>query len=94
MRINKELRNYFDELVDEVVGTLPDDVQELLAVVPIFVEDQPTARTLREMEIGAPEELQGLYTPRPVPMIWSRAVGRGQGPLRHWVSWPLAGPVA
>lgn len=69
MNITRELRDYFDSLVDEVIADLPDDVRDLLQVVPIHVEDRPTQRVLREMEIETPEDLQGLYTHRPVPMI-------------------------
>lgn len=65
MRLPSDLRDYFDELVAEVLETLPDDVRATLDIVPLVVEDFPTAAILRTVAANDPDELQGLYTHLP-----------------------------
>ena len=69
MKITRELREYFDDVVDEAVENLPDEVRELLEQVPLYVEDLPPGKVLKEMEIDDPAELFGLYSANPVPMV-------------------------
>ena len=51
----------FDELVEEVLDSLPEEFTELLDNVVIFVEDAPSAATLAESEVPEGEALFGLY---------------------------------
>lgn len=51
----------FHKVVQRVVDTLPDHVQELLDDVAIVVQDEPDARQLRESDLNGEDELFGLY---------------------------------
>ncbi len=70
-------RERFDGLLDEVVATLPERVHDLLAEVPIIVDDEPPEIILRELLGDLPEgdpttaddlrdELCGLHTGVPI----------------------------
>ena len=69
-------RERFDELLDEVVEGLPARITELLAEVPLIVDDEPTEPILRDLaEEWAGEgatvedlrvELCGLHTGIPI----------------------------
>ncbi len=60
-----DLREYFDELVEEVLEGLPETVRRTLDSVPLIVEDQPSRSIMRAMNIDDPDELQGLYSHSP-----------------------------
>ncbi|HVL24625.1 MAG TPA: metallopeptidase family protein, partial [Thermomicrobiales bacterium] len=51
----------FHKVVQRVVDTLPDHVQELLDDVAIVVQDEPDARQLRDSDLNGEDELFGLY---------------------------------
>ncbi len=51
----------FHRLVQRVIDTLPQEVQELLEDVAIVVQDEPDARQRRESELAGDDELFGLY---------------------------------
>lgn len=65
MKLSLALREYFDERVEEVLETLPRDVREVLDRVPLLVEDRPSQKIMRELEVDDPDEVQGLYTHQP-----------------------------
>ena len=64
--MNPELRNYFDEQLEVVLGQLPDQVHTLLDKVPLVVEDYPSQQVLHKMGIRKREHLCGLYTGIPL----------------------------
>ena len=66
-------RARFDELVDEVVATLPDQIRGLLDEKPLFVEDRPSAEVLAELGLDPSDadEICGLHTG---PMATERSV--------------------
>jgi predicted Zn-dependent protease with MMP-like domain len=64
--LNATLRNRFDALLDKVVDALPDYIGDLLAEVPLIVEDRPDAQTMEEMDVDDPADLCGLYTGIPL----------------------------
>lgn len=85
-------RDRFDALVEEAIASLPDELQDMLAQVPVVVEDTPD-RTLCEMLIhewgtdGDPEEtperlmeeLCGLHDATPITEESVEAPTEGTG---------------
>ena len=65
--ISPEIREFFDEHVEFVVGELPQEVKDFMERVPLFVEDFPSPQVLRKMRIRHPANLLGLYSG--VPLI-------------------------
>jgi len=59
-------RRRFDRVFEEVLGTLPPLVHELIQRVPLHVEDHPSRRVMRELGVRWPDELCGLYTGIPL----------------------------
>lgn len=59
--MNKEDREYFDRQVDWVMARLPARIHELLEEVPLCVEDRPSRRLMKEMQIDHPAELCGCF---------------------------------
>lgn len=62
----------FGRIVAEVMETLPEELKQHLENVVVDVEEEPDARTLREMgftdeEIAAGESLYGLFVPLELP---------------------------
>ena len=51
----------FHLIVQRVVDSLPETVQELLEGVAIVVQDEPSAEQRRESELGDNQDLFGLY---------------------------------
>jgi predicted Zn-dependent protease with MMP-like domain len=51
----------FEQLVDQALGSLPREFQELLDNVAIFIVDHPPASLLREMGMTSDDTLLGLY---------------------------------
>lgn len=66
-------RTRFDEILDEVVSSLPEAVLELFEEKPLVVEDRPAPGILRELGIPpeAADEICGLHSG---PMGERRAV--------------------
>ena len=60
------LRQRFDNLLEEVLGKLPEFLQEKLEEVPLVVEDTATAEHTRRTGLGPREILCGLYTGIPL----------------------------
>jgi predicted Zn-dependent protease with MMP-like domain len=60
-------RARFEELVQEAIGRIPHRFRKHLQNVAIIVEDEPSSRLLREMEIEPPDTLFGLYHGTPLP---------------------------
>jgi predicted Zn-dependent protease with MMP-like domain len=55
-------RAQFQRLVDEALGTIPDDFRAAMQNIAIVIEDEPTARQLEEVGIDSPDDtLLGLY---------------------------------
>src|SRR5688500_14755625 len=51
----------FHLIVQRVVDTLPENIQELLEGVAIVVQDEPSAEQRRESELDENDDLFGLY---------------------------------
>ena len=62
--MNSHERERFDRLVEGVVSALPAAVRELLAEVPLVVEDLPGEAVLRDLGMSHEdaEDLCGLHT--------------------------------
>ena len=60
--MNQNNRNYFDEQVEWVLVRLPQRVLRILREVPLHVEDQPSKRLMRELDIENAEELCGYFS--------------------------------
>lgn len=54
-------REYFDKQVAWVLERLPKKVRRLLEEIPLIVEDCPSRRMLRDMEIEDEDELCGCF---------------------------------
>ncbi len=61
-----ELRQYFDEQLEQVLPQLPQRVHELLDEVPLYVEDYPSPEVMRKMHVRHRRNLCGLYTGIPL----------------------------
>lgn len=64
--MDPNLRDYFDQQLEAVLETLPQQVHDLLDRVPLYVEDHPSEKILRQMKIQRRENLCGLYTGIPL----------------------------
>lgn len=64
--MKSELREYFDQQLQEVIGRLPPRVHELLDEVTMYVEDHPSRRVMQEMGVRHRRQLCGLYTGIPL----------------------------
>jgi len=51
----------FDEIVEKVLDSLPEEFGELMDNVVIFTEDAPSAQILAESDVPEGETLFGLY---------------------------------
>jgi predicted Zn-dependent protease with MMP-like domain len=60
--MNQNNRDYFDQQVEWVLARLPKGVLRLLKEVPLHVEDQPSKRQMRELEIDEPEDICGCFS--------------------------------
>ena len=59
--MNQNNRDYFDRQVEWVLEQLPQNVLRILQEVPLHVEDQPSERLMRDLNITVPEELCGYF---------------------------------
>ena len=57
-------RAYFDEQLETVLAELPPLVKQLMDEVPMIVEDQPSHRLCKQLQLDDPGELCGLYVGR------------------------------
>jgi predicted Zn-dependent protease with MMP-like domain len=64
--VSENDRIRFDELLEELIPTLPPRVKEVMEEVPIIVEDEPNERTMKEMRLKHPANLLGLYRGNPI----------------------------
>jgi predicted Zn-dependent protease with MMP-like domain len=64
--VDAVIRRKFDALLEQVLEELPPPWRGLLEQVPLVVEDRPSRRLAREMEIESDDELCGLYTGTPL----------------------------
>jgi predicted Zn-dependent protease with MMP-like domain len=61
--MNRDERDRFDALLDEVVESLPRRIHELLDVAPVIVDDRPSAELLAELGMTDSDELLcGLHS--------------------------------
>jgi predicted Zn-dependent protease with MMP-like domain len=54
-------REHFQALVNEALGTIPQDFRDALKNIAIVIEDEPTKLQLDEVGIEPPDTLLGLY---------------------------------
>jgi predicted Zn-dependent protease with MMP-like domain len=54
-------RDRFRQLVDEALGTIPEEFREAMHNIAIVVEDAPSPAKLEEVGIEPPDTLFGLY---------------------------------
>ena len=59
-------REYFRELVEEAIDTIPRKFARQVRNVAIVIEDEASADLLEEMELDDPGELLGLYQGTPL----------------------------
>lgn len=65
-KISLELREEFDRHVDYVLARMPPRVHELLAEIPLYVEDYPSRKMLDRLGLVRRADLCGLYTGIPL----------------------------
>jgi predicted Zn-dependent protease with MMP-like domain len=54
-------RRRFDQIVEKVLDSLPEEFSELLDNVVVCTEDEPSAELLADSEVPSGETLFGLY---------------------------------
>jgi predicted Zn-dependent protease with MMP-like domain len=59
-------RDRFEELVADVLTTIPRRFREAMANLAVVVEDEPSDEILEEMGIGPADTLLGLYQGTPL----------------------------
>jgi predicted Zn-dependent protease with MMP-like domain len=59
-------RAYFDEQLELVLAELPPLVKQLMDEVPMIVEDSPSHRLCKQLQLADPGELCGLYIGRSI----------------------------
>lgn len=64
VHLSPELRDLFDETVEEVLCELPGAARDLLERVPLLVEDRPNA--VHSEALSVDDALLGLYTGVPL----------------------------
>jgi predicted Zn-dependent protease with MMP-like domain len=64
--MDSHTRRLFDKQLDRVLDEMPPMVQQLLEKVPLYVEDYPSAKVMREMGLQHRDDLCGLYTGVPI----------------------------
>ncbi|MHC4976335.1 MAG: metallopeptidase family protein [Planctomycetota bacterium] len=60
--MDEALRDWFDELVDEVVASLPEHVHAMLDDVPLIVEDRASPQMLEALGLETDEGLAGMHS--------------------------------
>ncbi|MGD0518519.1 MAG: metallopeptidase family protein [Thermoguttaceae bacterium] len=64
--MDSHTRRIFDKQLDRVLEEMPPLVRQLLEKVPLYVEDYPSARVMKEMDLQYRDDLCGLYTGIPI----------------------------
>lgn len=64
--MDSELRDLFDESMDQVLAGMPEQVHRLLDEVTMYVEDYPSSKVMHQMHIADRRQLCGLYTGIPL----------------------------
>ncbi len=59
-------RRRFDEVLETVLEALPPRLQALLEEAPVIVEDRPSAKLLRELDLCPDDLLCGLHSGTPL----------------------------
>lgn len=59
-------RDLFEKLVADALASIPRRFRDAMKNIAIVVEDEPSRELLREMEIGPPDTLLGLYSGTPL----------------------------
>ena len=77
--MDRDTRNWFDFLLEEVIETLPDMVRNAMKEVALYVEDHPSRKVMEELNISDPRDLWGLFTGVPIQEKESQWLG---GPPR------------
>ncbi|MDZ4831105.1 MAG: metallopeptidase family protein [Phycisphaerae bacterium] len=65
--MKRKERERFDAIFEEVLGSLPPAIHQLLDEAPVILEDRPTRAMLKELGIDpAEDDLCGLHTGVPL----------------------------
>ncbi len=64
--MNTRLRAFFDKQVDRVLKRLPPRVHQLLEEVPLYVEDYPSRKLMRQMNLKRRDDLCGVFVGRTI----------------------------
>lgn len=65
--MDRKTRNWFDRLAEEVIANLPEMVRNAMdQEVPLYIEDHPPRKILKQMGIHDRRELWGLFTGIPI----------------------------
>lgn len=59
-------RAQFERLVADALASIPQRFRDAMTNLAIVVEDEPSRELLREMEVGPPDTLFGLYQGTPL----------------------------
>ena len=65
-KLDSRTRDYFDQQLELVMQDMPQRVHDLLAEVPMYVEDYPSQHIMQEMGVRHRWQLCGLYTGIPL----------------------------
>ena len=60
-------REQFERLVTEAITLIPKRFRREMKNLALVIEEEPSDRLLREMEIEPPDSLYGLYQGTPLP---------------------------
>lgn len=71
-----QLRDFFDQHLEQVLAELPAQARKLLDEVPLIVEDHPSAEMMRKVGVRRRSHLCGLYTGIPLTerRVWQSGV--------------------
>lgn len=64
--VTDEERDFFDQILDDVLAVLPPYFYQLFDQIPLIIDDQPDPALLAEMGIDDPAELCGLHSGIPL----------------------------
>ncbi len=64
--MDSDFRTYFDKQLDVVLSQAPKQVRDLLDEVPLYVEDYPSDKVMRQTGVYDRRQLCGLYTGIPL----------------------------
>ena len=64
--MDRELRRFFDKQVDFVLKRLPEQIHKLLEEIPLYVEDRPSRRLRKEMNLPPEDQLCGCFVGRTI----------------------------